>query len=280
MPNSKNSTVDRRDFLKSAAAGAAVLVSSPGLAEPQRSETASTAPAATPHAADILKMKEKVALATRMLAREGIVGSSGHVSMRIPGTDHVLIGPEDVTRNILGPDDVVTVDLNTNQIEGKHHRPDETEIHTGIYRARPDVMAVVHTHPTYSVSFSITKKPILPVHMHGAIFADGVNVFDSVGHVNTHELGDGLARALGNRRAVLMKMHGAAIVGATLEEAFVAAFQLEENAQQQLLAEATGKVEPMTPEDVARCIKQSWRPSSIQKRWQYYLDKQSLDYKA
>jgi len=105
-------------------------------------------------------------------------------------------------------------------------------------------------------------------------------VFDSVGHVNTHELGDGLARALGNRRAVLMKMHGAAIVGASLEEAFVAAFQLEENAQQQLLAEATGKVEPMTPEDVVRCIKQSWRPSSIQKRWQYYLDKQSEDYKA
>jgi L-ribulose-5-phosphate 4-epimerase len=280
MPNSKNSTVDRRNFLKSAAAGAAVLVSSTGLAEPQRSETASTAPAAAPQAADILKMKEKVALATRMLAREGIVGSSGHVSIRIPGTDHVLIGPENVTRNILGPDDVVTVDLNSNQVEGKHPRPDETEIHTGIYRARPDVMAIVHTHPTYSVSFSITKKPILPVHMHGAIFADGVNVFDSVGHVNTHELGDGLARALGNRRAVLMKMHGAAIVGASLEEAFVAAFQLEENAQQQLLAEATGKVEPMTPDDVARCIKQSWQPKSIQKRWQYYLDKQSLDYKA
>jgi len=280
MPKSKNSTVDRRDFLKSAAAGAAVLVSSPGFAEPQQSEAPRTAPAATPQAADILKMKEKVALATRMLAREGIVGSSGHVSMRIPGTDHVLIGPENVTRNILGPDDVVTVDLNSNQVEGKHPHPDETEIHTGIYRARPDVMAIIHTHPTYSVSFSITKKPILPVHMHGAIFADGVNVFDSVGHVNTHELGDGLARALGNRRAVLMKMHGAAIVGATLEEAFVAAFQLEENAQQQLLAEATGKVEPMTPDDVARCIKQSWQPKSIQKRWQYYLDKQSLDYKA
>jgi L-fuculose-phosphate aldolase len=113
--------------------------------------------------------------------------------------------------------------------------------------------------------------------MHGAIFSEGVPVFDSVGHINTRELGDGLARALGNRRAVLIKMHGAAIVGPSLEEAFVAAFQLEENAQQQLLAEQAGaKVEPMTPEDVARCMKQSWRPESIQKRWQYYVDKQSL----
>ena len=143
-------------------------------------------------------------------------------------------------------------------------------------------MSIVHTHPTYSVAFSITRKPILPVHMHGAIFAEGVPVFDSVGHVNTKELGDGLARALGNRRAVLLKMHGAAIVGGSLEEAFVAAIQLEENAQQQLLAETSGagKVEPMTPEDIARCIRQSWRPSSIQKRWQYYLDKNAVASKA
>ncbi len=72
-------------------------------------------------------------------------------------------------------------------------------------------------------------------------------------------------------------MHGAAIVGPSLEEAFVASFQLEENAQQQLLAEQAGAtVEPMTADDVARCVQQSWSPFSIQKRWQYYIDKQSL----
>ena len=102
-------------------------------------------------------------------------------------------------------------------------------------------------------------------------------MFDSVGHINTRELGDGLARTLGNRRAVLIKMHGAAIVGHSLEEAFVASFQLEENAQQQLMAEQAGaKIEPMTAEDVARCVKQSWSPFSIQKRWQYYVDEQAL----
>jgi L-fuculose-phosphate aldolase len=197
--------------------------------------------------------------------------------MRIPGTDHILVGPSDVSRNVITADDVVMVDLDSKQLEGNRKRPDETEIHTGIYRARADVMSIVHTHPTYSVVFSVTKRPLLPVHMHGAIFSDGVPVFDSVGHINTRELGDGLARALGNRRAVLIKMHGAAIVGPSLEEAFVAAFQLEENAQQQLLAEQAGaKIEPMAADDVARCMKQSWRPESIQKRWQFYLDKQSL----
>ena len=282
MFTSKKASVDRRDFLKGAAAGAAVFVASPAISEAQQTAVSKGSQQSAAAEGNIAEMKARIALATRMLASEGIVGSSGHVSMRIPGTDKVLVGPADVSRDVITTDDVVTVDLNSKQLEGKRRQPDETEIHTGIYRARPDVMSVVHTHPTYSVAFSITKKPILPVHMHGAIFADGVPVFDSVGHVNTKELGDGLARALGNRRAVLLKMHGAAIVGGSLEEAFVAAIQLEENAQQQLLAETsgTGKVEPMTPDDIARCIKQSWKPSSIQKRWQYYLDKQAVASKA
>ena len=278
MLTSKKASVDRRDFLKGAAAGAAAFVASPAISGAQQAAAPRTSEQSAAAAeGNVVEMKGRIALATRMLASEGIVGSSGHVSMRIPGTDKVLVGPTDVSRDVITADDVVTVDLNSKQLDGKRRQPDETEIHTGIYRARPDVMSIIHTHPTYSVAFSITKKPILPVHMHGAIFADGVPVFDSVGHINTRELGDGLARALGNRRAVLLKMHGAAIVGNSLEEAFVAAIQLEENAQQQLLAEAsgTGKIEPMTPEDVARCIKQSWKPSSVQKRWQYYLDKQA-----
>jgi L-ribulose-5-phosphate 4-epimerase len=234
---------------------------------------AKNATSSPPSDAEILKMKEKLALATRMMTREGIIASSGHLSMRIPGTDHVIVGPNDVSRGIVGVDDIVMVDLNDKQLEGKRKQPSETEIHTGIYRARPDVMAIVHSHPTYSVVLTIIGKPLLPVNMHGAIFADGVPVYDSVGHVDTRERGDGLAQALGNHRAVLIKMHGAAIVGSSLEEAFVAALQLEENAQQQILAESAGKVVPMTVDDAQRSVRESFGPSSIQKRWQYYLDK-------
>ena len=227
-------------------------------------------------ASPIDELKAKVAQATRMLAREGIIAASGHVSARIPGTDRVLIGPGYVTRDILTADDVLTVDLNSKKIEGRTREPLETEIHTGIYRARPDVMAVVHSHPVHSVVFSITKKPILPVTVHGAIFADGVPTFDVVGHVNTRELGDGLAKVLGRHRAALLKMHGAVIVGASVEEAFAASLQLEENAEKQLWAEATGKVEAMTAEEAARSVRQSFGSSSIEKRWQYYSDIEKL----
>ena len=210
----------------------------------------------------------------------GIIGSSGHVSMRIPGTNKILIGPAEVTRDILTADDIVTVDLDSKQLDGKRQKPKETEIHTGIYRARPDVMSVIHTHPLHSVVFSITGKPILPVSVHGAPFADGVPVFDMVGQVDSRDLGDGLARTLGKHRAVLIKMHGAAIVGASLEEAFVASIQLEENAEKQLWAGGHRKVVPMSKEEAERCMRQSFGDFSIQKRWQYYIDRENMEKNA
>ena len=222
----------------------------------------------------IQELKENVALATRMLVMEGLLASSGHVSARIPGTDQVLIGPRDVSRAILQAEDLVIVELNSTQSGGTRRAPREVEIHTGIYRARPDVMAVVHSHPVHSLAFSITGKPIRPVTVHGAIFGDGVPVMDYVGHVNSRELGDGLAQALGDKNAVLLKMHGAAIAAPTLEEAFAWTLHLEENAEKQLWAEATGTVQAMTQEEIERCIRQSFGWSSIVKRWDYYAEKE------
>lgn len=231
-------------------------------------------PRSTHSADDVEALKQKLAQATRMLAREKLLESSGHVSVRIPGTNKVLIGPADVSRDLVQRADIITVDLDSKQLEGRTKAPLETEIHTGIYRARKDVGAVVHSHPVHSVVFSITKKPILPVTVHGAIFADGVPTLEHVGHVNTRELGDALAKTLGNSRAALLKMHGTAVVGATLEEAFVAAIQLEENAEKQLWAEATGTAQAMTKEEAERSVRQSFSAFSIQKRWQYYVDKE------
>ena len=225
---------------------------------------------------EIQILKEKVAQATRMLVRENLLASSGHVSARIPGTNKVLIGPRDVSRAILQADDLVTVDLDSHKVEGKRNPPRETEIHTGIYRARSDVMAVIHSHPVHSVIFSINQRPILPVTVHGAIFADGVPVLDHVGHVDSQELGDKLARVLGPRQALLMKMHGAVIVGSSIEEAFVFALHLEENAEKQLWAEASGKVLAMTPDEVEESLSVAFGKSSIEKRWQYYREKEKM----
>ena len=223
---------------------------------------------------EIQALKEKIAQATRMLVREGLLASSGHVSARIPGTHKVLIGPRDVSRSVLQAEHIVTVDLDSKKIAGERNPPRETEIHTGIYRARPDVMSVIHTHPLHSVVFSIAGKPIVPVVVRGAIFGKGVPVHDHVGHVNSRELGDELASVLGDRQAVLMKMHGAVIVGPSVERAFVYSLYLEDNAEKQLLAEARGMVVGMTPVEIERCLGLAFGDGSILKRWHFYQDKE------
>jgi L-ribulose-5-phosphate 4-epimerase len=224
----------------------------------------------------VQSLKEKVAQATRMLTREKILTSSGHVSARIPGSERVLIGPANISREFLKATDIVTVTLDSKKVEGADAEPLETEIHTGIYRARPDVMSIIHTHPVHSVVFSVTGKPILPISVHGAIFADGVPTYAHVGHINSRELGDGLAKTIGSHRAALLKMHGAVVVGTSVEEAFVVALQLEENAEKQLWAEATanGPLTPMTKEEAERSVRQSFSKNSIAKRWAYYEAKE------
>jgi L-ribulose-5-phosphate 4-epimerase len=228
---------------------------------------------AAPTEDQIAELKEKVALATRMLVMEGLLDASGHVSARIPGTNLVIISPGFVSRSIVRGSDMVTVDLDARQVDGANRAPKETEIHTAIYRARPDVMSVIHTHPVHSLAFSITGKPIVPVTVHGAIFGDGVPVMDYVGQVDSRELGDQLAQTLGNHHAVLLKMHGAAIAAPTLEEAFAWALHLEENAEKQLWAEMSGTVHAMSQADIERCIRQSMGWSSIVKRWEFYVEK-------
>jgi len=220
-------------------------------------------------------LKIKVAQAVRMLAAEGLVASSGHVSARIPGTNKVLINSRDASREVVQPEDIVTVDLDGKKIAGKDREPDEAFIHLSIYRARPDVMSVVHTHSLYATAFTIARKPMLPVCVHGAIFADGVPEYPEAGKVVNRQQGDALAKALGSHRAVLMRMHGAAIVGAYLEEAFTAALQLEENAQLQITASALGPVDRLTPAEVEQSNRESWTPNSIAKRWEYYREKET-----
>jgi ribulose-5-phosphate 4-epimerase/fuculose-1-phosphate aldolase len=219
-------------------------------------------------------LRIKVAQAVRMLAAEGFVNSSGHVSARIPGTTKIFINNRDASRETLQPKDVVMVDINDRKIIGQE--PDETFIHTSIYRARPDVMSVIHTHALHSTSFTVAKKEILPVSVHGAIFADGVPEYKRAGKVTDAQLGDELARTLGSHRALLIRMHGAVVVGGYLEEAFCAAIQLETNAEIQMTASALGPVDRMTPEEVAQSIKESWTPRSIAKRWEYYVERERI----
>lgn len=166
----------------------------------------------------------------------------GHVSIRVPGDPtHFYMKPHSFGFEEITPENIVICNLDGEKISGGGRKHSEVYIHSEIFKARPDVMSVIHAHPTYAVAWSATGKPLQPISQPGIAFADGVPYFtDTVDLIRSTDMGAGVARALGSHKAVLMRNHGVAVVGATAEEATVLTIWLDNAAQIQLLAEAAG----------------------------------------
>src|SRR5215216_5062359 len=173
-------------------------------------------------------MLQELVDAIRMLERAGFIDHSGHGSVRRDaGSFHINSGAS--VRGSLTVNDVVTIDLQGDLLEGVARPPLEFHIHSEIYRARPDVNAVLHLHPQWSTLLTMTGVKFRPVYAQGVLL-ERVPILDSPLSVNTKPAGEMLASTLGHGRAVLLKSHGAVTVGRDLLEAFALAAYLEENA--------------------------------------------------
>src|SRR3954471_21926910 len=100
-------------------------------------------------------LRQQLADCHRMMVMAELLDYSGHVSARIPGTDRILILPRDASRAGVKPDDMLVVDFNNKVLSGPRAAPTETEIQLGVYRAREDVLAVVHGHPPLSTLYTM-----------------------------------------------------------------------------------------------------------------------------
>jgi L-fuculose-phosphate aldolase len=167
---------------------------------------------------------------------------------------------------------LVEIDLAGTRLRGEESPPMEYHIHAEIYRARPDVGAIVHAHPTWSTVLTIGGHRLKPVYAQGTLLGD-VPVFLNPLSVNTRPVGAALAAALGQGRGVLMRAHGATIVGASLSEAFALAMYMEENARRQYLAMQIGEVYEFTLEEQAACEKNLFKQRLFDKVWEYQRSK-------
>lgn len=221
------------------------------------------------------KLEKEVAIAVRLLAAEGLMDFNGHLSIRAADNpEHILINPRHVSRNVLMAKDIVRVDLRGKPVGAGHEPPSETPIHTAIYRQRKDVVSVAHIHPMIATAFSVAQIPIVPVFTLGCLLGDGVPVFNKPDLIRSDALGDELAQSLGNARTALMYGHGAVVVGENVPAVFTACIWFEENAKKLLTAyQMGGKIKAFTPEETARVKKDLWRPETIRKTWDYYVDK-------
>lgn len=202
----------------------------------------------------IRELKEKVAKSVRILVAEGLIENRGHVSVRVPGEDLCVlpghIHLEGRTVGDITPDEVVVANFEGVTVDGAFEPPDEVFIHTEVYKARPDVSSVVHTHSPMATIVGIARQSIIPVNLEGAIFAKGVPLYEWGGRVVTKEEGEKLAKALGSSWAILLCGHGTVNVGTNIEQACVVAVHLEKTARLQYHASLLGKAFPLTDDAI------------------------------
>ena len=216
-------------------------------------------------------MKQQLVDAIRMLERAGIIDHNGHCSARRDASSFFINTGASV-RGALTANDIVTVDLDGNLIEGTERQPLEYHIHSEIYRARPDVNSVMHTHPQWSTFLTMTGVKYKPVYAQGVLLGD-IPLMDSPLSVNTKPMGEKLAATIGGGPAALLKAHGAVTVGRDVVEAFVLAAYLEENAYRQYMAMQIGDPYVFSEVEQQACREKLWSANLFKKTWDHYYSK-------
>ena len=220
---------------------------------------------------DTLETRQQLADAIRMLARAEIIDHSGHGSARRNDAS-LFINSGASTRATLTLDDIVAIDFEGTLVDGHARPPLEFPLHAEIYRARRDVGAIMHTHPRWSTLLTMVGAAYRVVYAQGALLGD-VPVFDSPLSINTREVGERVVLALGPASAVLLKSHGAVIVGTNVVECFALAAYLEENASRQYLAMQIGSPYVFSTAEQQLCRERLATPGLFKKTWDHYRSK-------
>jgi L-ribulose-5-phosphate 4-epimerase len=178
--------------------------------------------------------------------------TGGNVSARDPETGYVVIKPSGVRYEDMTPEDMVIVDLDGDVIEGDLKPSSDTLSHLYIYRHRPDVGGVVHTHSPYATAFAAVGKPI-PVCL--TAIADefgGPIPCGGFALIGSEAIGKVVVESIGSSSAVLLRKHGVFTIGPDAEAAVKAAVMTEDVAKSVWLAMQIGEPASIAEEDVAK----------------------------
>ncbi|MBR5309726.1 MAG: class II aldolase/adducin family protein [Oscillospiraceae bacterium] len=186
----------------------------------------------------------------RMLNSGLTVETWGNISVRDPETGYVYLTPSGMPYNTLVEDDIVVMDIDGNRIEGERKPTIEHAMHLGIMKNRPDVNAVVHTHPVYSQIFALLHEDIPPVIDEAAQILGDVRVTEYA-LPGSPEMAANAIATLGNDSACLLANHGAVCVGKDMDKAFQVCTILEMTSQIYYMARCIGQPKPIDDDKVA-----------------------------
>lgn len=225
--------------------------------------------------------------ANHILYAQKVVDGYGHVSARHDTNPERFWLSRGRAPGLVTADDIMEFDLDGNAMEGPGRRPYvERFIHSEIYRRRPDVKAIIHSHSPAVIPFGVTNVSLRPIFHMSAFLGEKVPVFEireAAGMtdmlISTPALGAALALFLKDRPATLMRGHGSVAVGDSIPQAVFRAIYLEVNARLQAEAMKIGAINFLTPEEAALAAatndKHVSRPWQL---WKYELGKKTKIY--
>lgn len=228
---------------------------------------------------------EELVTANRILAREGVVDSFGHVSIRHPEHPDRYILSRARAPECIEVDDLMEFAADGGAIDARGRTPyAERYIHGAVYAGRPDVHAVVHNHSPSVIPFSVTNVPLAPVMHMCAGIGSGVQTWDSRANfgdtnllVTNMEMARSLASALGDRAVILMRGHGSVVASPSLREAVFNSIYLQLNAELQMKASALGSVTFLSDGEIAAILR-TRRSFTFERAWEFWCRRAGRSY--
>jgi ribulose-5-phosphate 4-epimerase/fuculose-1-phosphate aldolase len=205
-------------------------------------------------------LKKDFVTALRIISREGLSDAFAHLSARV-GSDKMLFMPRK-SPALVKSKELFVVDFNK--------QVPQSAVHQAVYQARADIGAVIHFHSPHVILLTVVGESVRPMHNYGAIFYEGVPVFEGTGQVETPERAAEIARLLGPSKAILLRGHGAVIVGKTIPEVCILALYLEESARLQTEAMKLGAPKFLSSEEAERVARRTFKPASTLRAWEHF----------
>jgi L-ribulose-5-phosphate 4-epimerase len=197
------------------------------------------------------ELKQRVWKCNVELLRWGlVVWTGGNVSGRDPASGLVVIKPSGVLYDDLKPEDMVVLDLDGKVVEGSKGPSTDTASHLYVYRHRPDVNGVVHTHSNYATAFAAVGRAI-PVYLTGIADEFGCEIpCGQYARIGGEQIGEEIVRSIGESKAILLKQHGVFTIGVSPEKAVKTAVMVEDSARTVWLALQIGQPEVLPQEEI------------------------------
>ena len=226
---------------------------------------------------DIESVIRKLVTANRILAAEGVVDAFGHISVRHPDRPDRYLLSCSRSPALVKAADIMEFDLDSNAVDAKGRAPYlERFIHGAVYRARPDVMSVMHNHSYEIIPFGVSKTPLRPIFHSAGRLGGTIPVWDirtKFGDTNllvvSNEHGRDLVDCLGDNVVALMRGHGCVVTGPTVETTVLTSIYLRINARLQIDAMHMGEVTYLSPGEIELSSQRNKPKVGDERAWEY-----------